>query len=99
MMTAIERRQAPVLAAASADDILVAAAPDATRTSRASPNLILAILCVGIVLANLDLFIVNVALPNIGQDFKSSSLEDLSWIHRVYLLRVARARIRPSQAG
>ena len=35
----------------------------------ASPNLVLAIVCVGIVLANLDLFIVNVALPNVGRDF------------------------------
>lgn len=50
----------------------------------ASPNLVLAIDCVGIVLANLDLFIVNVALPNIGRDFKDSTLEDLSWILNGY---------------
>ena len=50
----------------------------------ASPNLVLAIVCVGIVLANLDLFIVNVALPNIGRDFKDSTLEDLSWILNGY---------------
>jgi len=51
-----------------------------------SPNLVLAIVCVGIVLANLDLFIVNVALPNIGQDFKNATLEDLSWILNGYAI-------------
>jgi MFS family permease len=38
------------------------------------------------VLANLDLFIVNVALPNIGQDFKNATLEDLSWILNGYAI-------------
>lgn len=83
-MTAVERRQTPALAAAGADQTLVGPLPATTLARRASPNLILAILCVGIVLANLDLFIVNVALPNIGQDFKTSSLEDLSWILNGY---------------
>jgi len=35
----------------------------------ATPNQVLAIVCVGICLANLDLLIVNVALPKIAQDF------------------------------
>lgn len=55
----------------------------------ASPNGILAIVCVGIVLANLDLFIVNVALPNIGRDFKEASLEDMSWILNGYAIAYA----------
>jgi hypothetical protein len=37
--------------------------------SAASPNLVLAIVSVGMILANLDLFVVNVALPNIALDF------------------------------
>jgi EmrB/QacA subfamily drug resistance transporter len=55
----------------------------------ATPNQVLAIVCVGIVLANLDLFIVNVGLPNIARDFTSASLEDLSWILNGYAIAYA----------
>ena len=34
-----------------------------------SPAVVLTIVCAGVVLASLDLFIVNVALPQIGRDF------------------------------
>src|SRR5271155_3697835 len=66
-------------------------APKVPRQKRgnASPPLVLAIVCVGICLANLDLFIVNVALPNIGRDFKGSSLEDLSWVLNGYAIAYA----------
>ena len=59
------------------------------RGAAATPNQILAIVCVGIVLANLDLFIVNVALPNIAQDFTNATLEDLSWILNGYAIAYA----------
>jgi EmrB/QacA subfamily drug resistance transporter len=59
------------------------------RRSVASPAGVLAIVCVGIVLANLDLFIVNVGLPNIGRDFKGATLEDLSWILNGYAIAYA----------
>jgi EmrB/QacA subfamily drug resistance transporter len=55
----------------------------------ASPAQVLAIVCVGIVLANLDLFIVNVGLPNIAREFKSSTLQDLSWILNGYAITYA----------
>jgi EmrB/QacA subfamily drug resistance transporter len=55
-------------------------------SSAASPNQVLAIVCVGICLANLDLFIVNVGLPNIGRDLKDASLEDLSWVLNGYAI-------------
>jgi EmrB/QacA subfamily drug resistance transporter len=50
------------------------------------PNRVLAIVCVGMVLANLDLFIVNVALPSIAQDFAGAGLEKLSWILNGYAI-------------
>jgi EmrB/QacA subfamily drug resistance transporter len=56
---------------------------------RASPGQVLAIVCVGIMLANLDLFIVNVGLPNIAQDFRGASLESLSWILNGYAIAYA----------
>jgi EmrB/QacA subfamily drug resistance transporter len=53
------------------------------------PNQVLAIVCIGIVLANLDLFIVNVALPNIANDFRDADLTKLSWILNGYAIAYA----------
>ena len=61
----------------------------AARGRAASPNQVLAIVCVGICLANLDLFIVNVGLPNIARDFTGASLESLSWILNGYAIAYA----------
>jgi EmrB/QacA subfamily drug resistance transporter len=52
----------------------------------AKPNQVLAIVCAGIALANLDLFIVNVALPDIARDFGGASLDDLSWVLNGYAI-------------
>ena len=54
----------------------------------ASPQLVLVIVCAGVVLASLDLFIVNVALPQMGRDFglQGSSLGDLSWVLNAYAI-------------
>jgi EmrB/QacA subfamily drug resistance transporter len=53
---------------------------------RTKPNHVLAIVCAGIVLANLDLFIVNVALPDIARDFGGATLDDLSWVLNGYAI-------------
>jgi EmrB/QacA subfamily drug resistance transporter len=52
----------------------------------ATPNQVLAIVCAGIALANLDLFIVNIALPSIAAEFNEPSLGDLSWILNAYAI-------------
>src|SRR5246127_4781204 len=54
----------------------------------ASPSLVLAIVCAGVVLASLDLFIVNVALPQVGRDFhlRGGALGDLSWVLNAYAI-------------
>jgi len=54
----------------------------------ASPALVLLIVCAGVVLASLDLFIVNVALPQIGRDFhlRAGDLGDLSWVLNGYTI-------------
>jgi len=64
-------------------------AESSVARSLTSPSQVLAIVCVGIVLANLDLFIVNVGLPNIAHDFKSATLENLSWILNGYAITYA----------
>jgi EmrB/QacA subfamily drug resistance transporter len=53
---------------------------------RATPSHVLAIVSAGIVLANLDLFIVNVALPDIARDFGGAALDDLSWVLNGYAI-------------
>ena len=71
-------------------DILPSSRPQADpRVPGASPKKVLAIVCVGIVLANLDLFIVNVALPTIAGDFPGATLESLSWILNGYAITYA----------
>ena len=54
----------------------------------ASPLLVLVIVCAGVVLASLDLFIVNVALPQMAVDFQvgPDGLADLSWVLNAYAI-------------
>jgi len=59
------------------------------QPGKASPGQVLAIVCVGMVLANLDLFIVNVGLPNIAAEFHDGKLEHLSWILNAYTITYA----------
>jgi EmrB/QacA subfamily drug resistance transporter len=50
---------------------------------------VLPVLSVAAFMASLDLFIVNVAFDDIGQDFAGSSLADLSWILNAYAILYA----------
>ena len=49
------------------------------RRRDASASLVLLIVSIGFSLAVLDVFVVNVALPNIAHDFGSAGLGELSW--------------------
>ncbi|MCU1454998.1 MAG: drug resistance transporter, EmrB/QacA subfamily [Acidimicrobiales bacterium] len=44
------------------------------------------ILCAAAFMATLDLFIVNVAFPDIGRSFHGASLSDLSWVLNAYAI-------------
>jgi MFS family permease len=66
--------------------VLPSGEPVTARPKTAGANQVLAIVCVGVVLANLDLFIVNVALPNIAQEFSGATLGGLSWILNGYAI-------------
>jgi EmrB/QacA subfamily drug resistance transporter len=57
-----------------------------TRRADATPTLVLVIVCAGVVLASLDLFIVNVALPDLARDLHERSLGDLSWVLNGYAI-------------
>ncbi len=56
------------------------------RRADASPQLVLAIVCAGVVLASLDLFVVNVALPQIARDLHEPNLGNLSWVLNGYAI-------------
>ena len=60
--------------------------PRGPGRGRASSPEVLVIVCAGVVLASLDLFIVNVALPAIARDLGSRSLSDLSWVLNGYAI-------------
>jgi EmrB/QacA subfamily drug resistance transporter len=57
----------------------------ARAEARASRE-VLIIVCAGVVLASLDLFIVNVALPQIAADLRVSNLGELSWVLNGYAI-------------
>jgi EmrB/QacA subfamily drug resistance transporter len=56
------------------------------RRQDASATLVLVIVCAGVVLASLDLFIVNVAMPSIARDLHEPNLGTLSWILNGYAI-------------
>src|SRR6478672_2491731 len=48
-----------------------------------------AIVSVGVFVASLDLFIVNIAFPDIQRDFSGTSLSALSWVLNAYAIALA----------
>ena len=58
---------------------------DASPGATTSPDLVLAIVSAGVVLASLDLFIVNVALPDIQSHFGGGE-GGLQWVPAAYTL-------------
>jgi EmrB/QacA subfamily drug resistance transporter len=62
--------------------------PSSPSRRDASPQLVLVIVCAGVVLASLDLFIVNVALPQMATDFHvgADGLADMSWVLNAYAI-------------
>ena len=45
--------------------------------------------CVGVFMASLDLFIVNIAFPDIERNFHGTSLSGLSWVLNAYAIAFA----------
>src|SRR5919197_2692688 len=53
---------------------------------RERPGLVLSVVSLGLVLANIDLFVVNVALPSIAADLRPGDLGELSWTLNAYAI-------------
>jgi EmrB/QacA subfamily drug resistance transporter len=52
--------------------------------TRSRPGVVLAIVSTGVILTGIDLFIVNVALPQIGAGLDVRNIQDLSWLLNAY---------------
>jgi len=57
-----------------------------TAKAGTAPRTVLIIVTAGVVLASLDLFVVNVALPQIARDLGTSNLGELSWVLNGYAI-------------
>jgi EmrB/QacA subfamily drug resistance transporter len=67
-----------------------AAAPvPAHASTGGGTRLALAVLCAGVFMSSLDLFIVNLAFPAISHDFHGTDLATLSWVLNAYTIVVA----------
>jgi EmrB/QacA subfamily drug resistance transporter len=64
---------------------IAVAGPSAVRRATSERG-VLVIVCAGVVLASLDLFIVNVALPQIARDLHAADLSELSWVLNGYAI-------------
>ena len=68
-------------------------------TGNASPGKVFAIAAMGVFLAALDLFIVNIAFPAIQRDFSGSSVSDVSWVLNVYAIVFAALLVSAGKLG
>ncbi|WP_030907076.1 MFS transporter [Streptosporangium amethystogenes] len=53
-------------------------------SARPRLGVVFAVVAAGVAMSNLDVFIVNVALPRIGEHFADASLSSLSWVLNAY---------------
>jgi MFS family permease len=60
---------------------------------------VFAVVTAGIVVVNLDLFIVNVALPSIGRSFHGADLASLSWVLNAYAIVFAALLVPAGRAA
>jgi EmrB/QacA subfamily drug resistance transporter len=75
------------------------AAGDAAPPDRARFGVVFAIVSAGLVVANLDTFIVNVAIPSIGRSYGNASLGNLSWVLNAYAIVFAALLVPAGRAA
>ena len=92
------------LADAAADGVRAETAPRSGRQVRADRGqasfaAVFAIVTAGIAVVNLDLFIVNVAIPSIGRSFGGADLANLSWVLNAYAIVFAALLVPAGRAA
>ncbi|MDT4986517.1 MAG: hypothetical protein QOI74_611 [Micromonosporaceae bacterium] len=59
---------------------------ESNSTSTVNSRLVFITVIVAVFVSNLDLFVVNVAMPDIGRDYHGASLSSLSWVLNAYAI-------------
>jgi EmrB/QacA subfamily drug resistance transporter len=72
--------------AAAAADPTAQGAVNTAPVSSAHPKWIFVTVIVAVFVSNLDLFVVNVAMPDIARDYAGTSLSSLSWVLNAYAI-------------
>jgi len=75
------------------------ARPGTARPGTARPGAVFAVVAAGIAVVNLDMFIVNVALPSIGRSYPGTGLADLSWVLNAYAIVFAALLVPAGRAA
>ena len=65
----------------------------------AKPSRVLAVVGLAVFLSILDLFIVNIAFPDVQADFGGSSLSELSWVLTTYAIVYAAVLVPAGRLG
>ncbi|HLS79102.1 MAG TPA: MFS transporter [Nocardia sp.] len=69
------------------------------RRARGDHRAVLAVVSIGVLLTSLDLFIVNVALPQMARDFAVADLSTLSWVLNAYAVAFAALLVPAGRLG
>jgi EmrB/QacA subfamily drug resistance transporter len=72
---------------------------EAGRPGQARFGAVFVVVCLGVVCVNLDLFIVNVAIPSIGRSFGGANLANLSWVLNAYAIVFAALLVPAGRAA
>jgi MFS family permease len=75
------------------------AAREATPRAPARFGAVFAVVTAGIAVVNLDMFIVNVAIPSIGRSFGGAGLANLSWVLNAYAIVFAALLVPAGRAA
>ena len=94
-----ESGTSPGTATGTVADAPAVAAREAGQQGQASFGAVFAVVCAGIICVNLDLFIVNVAIPSIGRSFGGANLANLSWVLNAYAIVFAALLVPAGRAA
>jgi len=74
-------------------------ARDVSQHEHSGFGAVFAVVCAGVICVNLDMFIVNVAIPSIGRSFGGANLANLSWVLNAYAIVFAALLVPAGRAA
>ena len=89
----------PVTATGTVAGTRTGAVPEAGQRGQAGFGPVFTVVCAGVVCVNLDMFIVNVAIPSIGRSFGGANLANLSWVLNAYAIVFAALLVPAGRAA